>query len=213
MVYNKKDFDKAIIQLKPEGFEMVSSFGSTRFVKKEINRTLIIGIGYNEYFPHGAYVKGVVVSIYYDNVEKLMNRLFTETQITNLSGDSGTISRSLFDIGGINYSVFETEISNNETFGIVALEIKKLIDKAALPFFEDYKTLQKVFEDTEKMEIERMANFIGQPLPFRRMIIKKLCNDSRYDDYYNMVVDFYKNENSKDDVVLAEHLNKILLSS
>jgi hypothetical protein len=67
-----------------------------------------------------------------------------------------------------------------------------------------------VFEESEKMSIEQMSNFIGQPLPFRRMIIKKLCNDVGYEEYCKLILDFYRAEGAKAEVKLVEQLQRVL---
>lgn len=89
------------------------------------------------------------------------------------------------------------EINNESSFREVAIEIYKIINNGALPFFDSYSNLNHVFEETEKMPIEEMAEFIEQPLPQRRIVIKWLCKDKKYQEYVDMVIDYYKSE--KDD--------------
>ncbi|HEY9007324.1 MAG TPA: hypothetical protein VIM75_14385 [Ohtaekwangia sp.] len=208
MTYNKEDFYKHVATIVPKGFNMVKD--SCMFERLFSDRKEIIHFSHNDYFPHGVFIKGVIVKTYYNKVEELMMKAFHDTGIERLHGDTGTITQLLTSIEDVNYQILDTEISNNVTFDIVAIELKKIVEKGAFPFFEYYKTLQVLYEETEKMELEKMADFIGQPLPFRRMIIKKLCNDPGYNDYYRMVVDFYRSEDSKDDVMLAEYLNRLL---
>jgi hypothetical protein len=208
MVYNKVDFYKHVATIVPIGFNMVKD--SCMFERHFSDRKEVIHFSHNDYFPHGVFIKGVIVKTYYNKVEELIMKVFQDTGIERLHGDTGTIAQLLTNIEDVNYRVLDTEINNDVTFDIVAIEINKIVEKGAFPFFEYYRTLQVLYEETEKMAIEKMADFIGQPLPFRRMIIKKLCNDPGYNDYYRMVVDFYNSENSKDDVILAEHLNRLL---
>jgi hypothetical protein len=209
MVYNKSDFNKKINTLKPIGFESYTNFGSTRFVKKEDKRVLTIAIGYNEYFPHSADVKGISVDISFNEVEEVLRPVFKQSKVKGLYNDT-TIHQSLIDVEGVNYKLFETEINNDDTFNMVAPEIKKMMVNGAIPFFERYQTVRAVFEDTEKMPIEQMSNFIGQPLPFRRLIIKKLCNDVGYEEYYKLIVNFYRAEGANGEVKLAEQLHRLL---
>lgn len=44
----------------------------------------------------------------------------------------------------------------------------------------------------EAMPIREMARFYRQPLPERRMIVKKLLNAADYDWYAQDIVDYYK---------------------
>jgi hypothetical protein len=209
MVYNKSDFEKKINTLKPIGFESYTNFGSTRFVRREDRRVLTIAIGYNEYFPHSIDVKGISVDISFNEVEAVLGSTYKQSKVKGLYNDT-TVHQSLINIEGVNYKLFHTEINNDDTFNLVAREIKKLIERGAIPFFGRYITLSSVFEETEKMSIEQMSNFIGQPLPFRRMIIKKLCNDIGYQEYYNLVWGFYRAECAEEEVELAERLHRIL---
>jgi hypothetical protein len=105
-----------------------------------------------------------------------------------------TIHTALHNIKGIDYSKFNIEIQDEASFQIVAEEIKKIVKYGAMPFFEKYQTLEKVWEDMENMEGREMANFIAQPLPIRRMIIKKLCKDKDYEQYAMSIINYCKNK-------------------
>lgn len=212
MNYTTQDFERDIKTITPIGFDYKKeTMGfSWRCNSNDLEKKIVIGYrGYSDLF----YPYTPSVSIGFHQVERLMRELFEQTKIKNTSGESTTIKANLGQLTDVNYSVFENGISGRDTFQIVATELKKIFENHVLPFFDRYKTLQDILDTTEKLPMAEMSKFIGQPLPFRRMIIKKLCNDPGYDDYYKMVVDFYKSENSKDDVILAEHLNKLLLSS
>ena len=179
MVYNKEDFDKQIMQLKPEGFEMLSSFGSTRFVKKEQNRVLTIAIGYNEYFPHSAVIKGVSADIYIYEIENTINPVLERYSITQRYGET-TIFKSFRTLGGIDYCKLDIEINDEKTFNEVAEEVKKIISDGVLPFFERFKDLEKVNEQLATMSEEEISNFIVGIVGIKVPLIKKLTESKDY---------------------------------
>ena len=208
MVYTRASFNGHVKSIVPDGFSQVGS--ESMFERIFADRKEVIYYSHSDYFPHGVYVQGVIVKTYFFKVEELLDKMFIASSVKNSYGDTGTISKSLINIEGINYKAFDIEIKDDDTFSSVASEIKKLIQKGAMPFFERYQTLQVVFEETENMPIEQMSNFIGQPLPFRRMMIKKLCNDPGYEGYYKLVTEFYGAEKSKEELSLASHLHQLL---
>jgi hypothetical protein len=211
MIYNKLDFDKHISTLGIEEFEIRNAVQAYLFVRRKSDRTETMTISYKDYSPHGFYIAGLSVDIFFNSVEQVLKRAYERSKVKGLYNHT-TIHQSLINIVGVNYQLFETEINNDDTFNLVAPEIKKMIENGVIPFFEKYQTLNAVFEDTEKMPIEQMSNFIGQPLPFRRLIIKKLCNDSTYEKYYKLIIDFYRAEDAKEEVKLAEQLHLNLSS-
>ncbi len=73
-----------------------------------------------------------------------------------------------------------------------------------MQFFADFSELQEVFNHSESLSIADMVNFIEHPLPFRRMIIKKLVNDPNYEAYsQQIVVNTMSNYPDESDFVIA----------
>jgi hypothetical protein len=207
MVYNKKDFIRHTDLIIPEGFERLIK-DENIFVRERDNKIERMDYTGREYFPHGAYLQGIIVSISFYSVENILNEILDKYNVQQCYGNS-TIHSVLNDIEGIDYSKFETKIHDDASFQVVAEEIKKIVEYGAMPFFEKYQTLEDVFRETEKMTIKQMVNFIGQPLPQRRMVIKKLCNDPNYDEYVKWLINYYKSENDPD-LFIVEKLNEFL---
>lgn len=197
MVFNKNDFENLIVQLKPTGFVFKSEFGSARFTKKESNKVLTIGIGFNEYFPHSAIIKGVSATINLNEVENIIENFKNKFYPLKHYGN-GTVHKTFVKAEGIDYSKFDIEIQNELTFSKVAIELKKIMIIEVTSFFHEFDTIIKVFNTSEIMPIDLMANFIEQPLPQRRMVIKKLCNDINYQEYVDWLIEYYKSENDED---------------
>ncbi|RPH25462.1 MAG: hypothetical protein EHM93_19970 [Bacteroidales bacterium] len=204
MVYNKADFKKHIETLQIAGFKIKDTVQAFLFIRKQHNRIETITISYRDYAPHGFYIDGVSVDIYFEEVENILALTNEKLNIRSRYGKTGTIQRVFTKLPDINYSVFESEINNESAFNQVAVEVEKIIRLGALPFFEQFRTLQNVIEESEKMVLEEMANFIGQPLPQRRMIIKKLCKDPHFEEYAKMVVDFYEKEKDQDEPIVRQ---------
>jgi hypothetical protein len=208
MVYTTEAFKGHLKSITPTGFSQVAN--KSTYERIFSDRREVISFSHNDYFPHSVYIKGVVVKTYFFAVETRMIEMFASSAVDNVFGDTGTISHVLLDVPGVNYNAFDIEIFDDVTFGQVAIELTKLVYNGAIPFFEKHKTLAAVFDETEKMPITQMSNFIGQPLPFRRLIIKKLCHDVQYEEYYRMILDFYNAEGEKEQVKLAQQLYGLL---
>lgn len=196
MVFNKIDFKKCIDSIQIEGFGLKSAVQAYLFIREYKDRTETITLSYRNYAPHGFYIDGALVDIHFHEVENTLNRFKNEYYPEKHFGNT-TIHKALVKLEGIDYSKFELEVKDEFSFKQVAVEIEKVIKNGVFPFFEKYNILESVFKETEAMPIEEMANFIVQPLPQRRMVIKKLCNDINYSDYVNMVIDYYKSENDE----------------
>lgn len=210
MAFNTNDLDKSFESFSVEGFRFRKEVMGYSWSIENSDRIEKIIIGYGGY-PDSFRIYTPVVETSFHEVEFLLERVYKQSKVQGLYNHT-TIHQSLINIVGVNYQLFETEINNDDTFNLVASEIKKMIQNGAIPFFKKYQTLNAVFEYTEKMPIEQMSNFIGQPLPFRRLIIKKLCNDSTYEEYYKLIIDFYRAEGAKEEVKLAEQLHLNLSS-
>jgi hypothetical protein len=207
MIYNRVDFIRHTNRIIPKGFDRLVE-NENIFIREFENKRERMDYTGREYFPHGAYFQGVIVSISFYSVENTLSKVLNKYQIGQRYGDS-TIHTVLNDIEGIDYSKFKIEVHNEASFQIVAEEIKKIVKYGAMPFFERYQTLENVFKATEKMPLEQMVDFIGQPLPQRRMVIKKLCNDPNYNEYVNWLIEYYKSENDPD-LFIIEKLNEFL---
>jgi hypothetical protein len=195
MVYNKADFKKHIESIQIDGFKLKSAVQAYLFIRKLDDRTETITLSYRNYAPHGFYISGVSVDIHFNKVESVLEK-FKNTYFPNNNFGHSTIHKSFVNLQGIDYSKFEIEIKDDYSFNEVAKEVKQIVEIGALLFFEKFNSLMTVFIITETMEIDEMADFIVQPLPQRRIVLKKICQDINYREYVNIVVEFYKSENN-----------------
>lgn len=204
MIYTREKFKKHITEIEIDDFKIKSGIQAYQFIRKEDVLTKVITISYRDYTPHGFYIDGVTVKIFFNNVETILENTYKSIKMKNRHGITGTIHQSLINLSGIDYTVFKTQIDDKKSFQVVAKQIKNIIKEGALPFFKQFNSLHKIFEYTESQSIEDMSNFIGQPLPQRRMIIKKLCGDEDYKDYVKKLCDYYKEKNNSDLLIIQE---------
>lgn len=193
MAYNQSNFKKHIETIRYDYFTMKSEVQAYQFIRWHEDRTERITISYRDYSPHGYYIDGISVDIYFNIIEKTLLK-FKSDVLPNLFIGDCTIRKSMISFPQVDYSKFEKEINSESTFVEVVNQINTINQIGVIPFFEKYNTLQSVFDFTEKMPIEEMADFIVQPLPQRRMVIKKMCGDRNYQEYADMVLNFYKSE-------------------
>ncbi|HEY9007323.1 MAG TPA: hypothetical protein VIM75_14380 [Ohtaekwangia sp.] len=209
MIYSSEDFKRDIHQIGLKDFELKGVVQGWLFVRDQHDRSEIITLSYRDYASHSFYIDGVSVEIYFNEVESIFESAAKKIKPKGVYHNT-TVQKSLVGAEGINYKALETEINSSSAFSTVRGEIELLIKNFALPFFEKYKTVQNVFEESEKMAIGQMASFIGQPLPFRRMIIKKLCHDLNYETYCKKFEEHLINTSSKDDLIFMKFLRELL---
>lgn len=175
MMYTKDHLIKDMEQLIPKGFTVKHFFGSIQFERIEKDRQLAISIGYNQY-PGSFYPKGMGASIKFHDVEDILNPILEKNQIQR-NIENRTIHLNLKNIKEVNYSRFETEIHDEESFQVVAVEIKKIITKGAMPFFEKYNTLSTVADLLANKEPQEAVPYIQGAILFpKTILILKLAN-------------------------------------
>jgi hypothetical protein len=202
----KYNFDDKVKELI-EGYQFNPEWSEWR--KEFSDRVNRVFISYNDYSPSHIVWKGISGGIYFKDVENILDSLFKKSNVQKSYHDNTVNIIFPRDIE-INSDLFVLRISDDKDFELIKKDLKTLIDLGAMAFFERYKTLEQVFVDSEKMKIEEVARFIGQPLPLRRMIIKKLCGDKSFDDYSKIIIDHFKKENRSDFLKLSSDLYKLL---
>ncbi|WP_136468746.1 hypothetical protein [Flagellimonas onchidii] len=101
---------------------------------------------------------------------------------------SDTVGGGVLNVTGVDYALLDVQdVEDDTSFNVVKPHLQLLVD-AALQFFDDYATLQNVFDHVEILPIPQMAKFVRKPMPLRRMIIKKLVNDPNYGAYSQQIV-------------------------
>ncbi|MFA0963106.1 hypothetical protein AB9P05_14975 [Roseivirga sp. BDSF3-8] len=118
----------------------------------------------------------------FNEVESILQPILDKYKI-NIGFWKSTIYKP-FEIGHQEFNRTDFEAVRN-VFEKIKLE--SLTHKAN--FLDQYKELHQVYESSEKMEVKEMVGFISQPLPLRRMVIKKLCGDSGFESFCNQYIE------------------------
>lgn len=213
MAYNKTDFKKQINAIQIEGFELKNAIQAFLFVKKKNDRTETITLSYRDYSPHGFYIDGVLVDIYFNEVENIINPLLEAYNIENRYGKT-TIQKSLINIEGVEYSKLQTEINDQSTFSIVFQEINKIISFGAIPFFDKYSTLKNVNDDLLNMNEDEISTFLSGIIGIKLPLIKKISNSPDWKKEILIRNIFYTDEVFKYPQYFKDHdkvFNKLFL--
>ena len=70
--------------------------------------------------------------------------------------------------------------------------LREMVYEDILPFFEKYQTVEQVYKEMESLEKSKIANFIFHPPTIRMMIIKRLVNDPKWEEFAFGVINNYK---------------------
>jgi hypothetical protein len=171
------------------------------FTKEESEKKIELLFSYDEYFPHDITMGTVFLVIHFKDVENI----FHDVYINHLNVDFGhdanfspTFKKGFYYntlTDNEKYVLENTQVYNDSTFLRVKPVLQKMID-AALSFLNQHTTLQSYYNLGETMSIAEQAKYYGQPLPQRKLIIKKLLNISDYNSYANDLIVYYTQENN-----------------
>lgn len=210
-VYNEEQLTAHLQQLLPAGYSM-NQYG--QFVKTEPHRSILLSLGYAEFFPFGVYFSGFGAGICFHRVEEILHEVYVNHPNLDWGHniDSDTFSRSFsHSVLGRDFfidNVYEVQVEDDATFNQVKPYLQQMIN-AALAFLEEYQTLQDFYDLSEPMTLEEKANFYSPPMPPRRLIVKKLLNQS-YIDLAQGDIDYYVQEGDNAEASFAQDLKNHL---
>ncbi|MEN1784876.1 MAG: hypothetical protein AAGF77_07010 [Bacteroidota bacterium] len=188
--YNKKDFLRHADSVIPPDFKRQGN--EAYYTKRETDRELRFYFGEDVYYPHSVTIDGLSVNVSIDIVENVLDEVFEQYPIAGYgSGKNGdTIGGGGYNIPGVDYqSLGRHNVEDDASFAIIKPQLE-LIVQGGLQFFEDYKSLQAIHDHVATLPIRKMGTFLRQPMPARRMIVKKLIDAPDYQDYAQYVVDY-----------------------
>jgi hypothetical protein len=172
----------------PLGFTRVGT--QVLFQKSLPDKIESINLSHSDYFPHSVLIQGVIVNICFPELIKLFEEV--ESKFTIDTFPNEIFRKSLVEIEGVNYKIFELEIKDDETFSVVSSEIVKVIEKGAFPFFEEFSTLEKIADFIAVKKPQDIVPFIqGAKLFVKAIMILKVANHPDYlkkrDEYYEVL--------------------------
>lgn len=115
-----------------------------------------------------------------------------------INNDQYTVGKSLQAMEDINYKMFETDIHDEASFLLVANEVKKIIEKGVLPFFDKYSSLQSVADLLADKKPEEIVPYIQGPILLPKTIL--ILRESRHPEYRKKLKEFF--------IVLKEYAEK-----
>lgn len=175
MVYNKEDFKKHIETIQIEGFKLKSAVQAYLFVRKLNDKTETIIVSYRSYAPHGFYIDGVSASIYFPEVENLLDKY-------NLGEEyKCTFGKSFQDLNEVDYDKLMIEINTKESFELVKNVVEDIIKKGVFPFLNRFSSLEKIaIFLADKQPVEIVPYITGSILYPKTVLIMKLANHSEF---------------------------------
>jgi hypothetical protein len=195
-VYNKSDYLSHVALLKPNGYSM-NSEGA--YLIEDATRRIEIEFGKITYYPHCVTFMGISIDYRFHAVEDILYQVWSG--FSNLKFGAGPEQFTFAKGFGIDvlgetelWKMRETEVENDASFHFVRASLEALLN-SALSFANTYTTLQQLYSYGESLTIDNRADFYGQPLTFRAMIIKKILNTSDYATYSTHIVNQYTNVN------------------
>lgn len=196
--YNKENLQSHLELIKPSGFTLESLDGEFFYTKQDAQKKITITPFYDEYFPHDVVFSSVFVDVLFNNVEQI----FHDVYINNSNVDfKHFLNETPTFLKGFSFVLSNTEkdkLKNTKVFDDSTFyQVKPLLQQmiaAAVNFVNQNQTLQDFYNLGEAMSIEELTNFYIQPLPPRRMIIKKLTNAPDLNSYAVGLIDRYFNQ-------------------
>jgi hypothetical protein len=176
---DKNIFNSYLSKLVDEDFSFSPDWGKWELCR--INRVERINISYREY-PSSFYIEGLSASIIFSEVENVINEMLDKYKIQQKYGDK-TIKESLHNIEGIDYSKFNIEIHDNESFQVLSEEMKKIVKYGAIPFFERYQTLKNIADLLADKTPEEVVPYIqGSILLPKTILILKIAKHEKFEE-------------------------------
>ena len=98
-----------------------------------------------------------------------------------------SIDRQQYEATKITTEYVKTE----EDVIAVLHQLNDYIEKVAEPFFEKWSDLRVLNDFIETVPQKKIGEYFGQGATFRKALIYKLCNNPKYDEYFNLLYSYY----------------------
>lgn len=215
--YNREDLKVHLELIKPAGFTLESFEDEFYYTKQEVEIKIILTPSYSVYFPSDIIFNSLSVDVLFNNVEQIFHDVYvnnTYVYFKHFLNETPTFKKNFHSVlTQINKDKLKsTQVSDESTFYIVKPILEQMIN-AALSFVNQNQTLQNFYDLAESMPIMEQANFYSQPLPERKLIIKKLLNVSDYHNYATQLISYHTQEGEMDEVnflqALKTHLDNL----
>lgn len=128
------------------------------------------------------------VSIHYPEIEGILMNSGDKSGVKQ-DYSQYTIQAQLGNLQNVNYQAFDTEIIDEESFALVTNEIKKIIEKGALPFFDKYKSLSSIADLLADKKPEDIVPYIQGPILLPKTIL--ILKEAGHPEYQKKLGEFF----------------------
>ena len=190
--FTKRDLIVAIKDaLEIEDYKVISNYAqAVALQKKELSYKNEIVFSYAK--RPGAYYLGYFISGFksFPEIEDLLGKYYKKYDIQSC----------LYSIHCISSEVEKLKLNNDYYIGSkedvnkILPYLKEWVYEDLLPFFDQYQTIEQVYEYLESIELTKMGRFIYSPMPVRRMILKGLLKTPDFMAYSDKIIGNYKNK-------------------
>ena len=211
-VYNKENFIQHLEVLKPNGYTF-SNEGY--YYKDEVNRKIRIFLDADQDFPFDVRFYGAGVQVCFTEVEQIFHQVWQNFSSLKFehSLNAPTFKKGFREnvIGTSGYQfLLQNRVADTASFNEAFPYLNQLMN-ASVNFITQYTTLQDFYNYGEGLATGReRASFYNQPLPARKMIIKKLLNISDYSTYSTDVVNHYNQQPDVEEAAFLQALKNYL---
>ena len=215
--YNREDLQAHLELIKPSGYALESTENEFRFTKLEPQRKITITPTYDDYFPHDVVFTGVFLDVLFINVEQIFHNVYLNNSTVDFKhflNETPTFSKGFTNILTVadKEKLKSMQVYDDSSFYIVKPLLEQMIS-ATVNFISQNQTIQDFYNLGEGMNIDQQANFYVQPLPERKLIIKKLLLISDYNNYATQLINYYTQEGEIQDAnfiqALKTHLDNL----
>lgn len=212
MNYTEIDYKRHLNLFEIENFTRNSSDYLYLQQQKEVENK--IEISTNKFFPNSFTFQGLVANIRFNEVEQILDRLYSAHNIPRLPGES-TIS-FVYNFNNPLTTIENRRVKDDQSFSLAAAEIHHTIDNYVLPFFDRYKSIERVASAINIEDIENINSLIpGTGMNFKILLIKKIANQLSNDEsflekqkiFYTTDVFKYPEHFKNHDLVFQDLLN------
>jgi hypothetical protein len=188
MIYTRKDFQKHIERIQIADFKLKPAVQAFLFIREFKSKQETIIISYRDYAPHGFCIDGISVNISFRKVESVIFPLYNRHNINEIS--DGTLSNVFQNLENVDYNLLESEVKDDDSFGIVKYEIEKIINNGVFPFFEKCNSLSDISDFLAFKSAEEISHYIqGAKLFPKTILILKLSNHPHFE---TKLLEFYE---------------------
>lgn len=143
--------------------------------------------------------------LYNSRIESIITSMMTKNNLTRPPQDvTFSFPYPKNDLGDfLSEKIHEAqaiELISDDDVNKVALVVTNMIEGYYGPMFERFSNLKTIDEEIiQKVSHDELINYISQPMPFKKMIIMKICNNPDYENYRDWFQDVLKKSTNEEE--------------